>query len=34
MWKLLRFVFSEQMTVSEALEQGQSIIDAQLAERR
>jgi len=33
MWKLLRFVFSRQMTVAEALAQGQSIINAQLAAR-
>ena len=30
MWKLLRFVFSGQMSVAEALAQGQRIIDAQL----
>jgi ABC-type glycerol-3-phosphate transport system substrate-binding protein len=30
MWKLLRFVFSGQMSVSGALEQGQRIIEAQL----
>ena len=30
MWKLLRFVFSGQMGVGQALEQGQKIIEAQL----
>jgi len=30
MWKLLRFVFSGQMSVAEALQQGQRIIEAQL----
>jgi ABC-type glycerol-3-phosphate transport system substrate-binding protein len=30
MWKLLRFVFTGQMSVAEALQQGQRIIEAQL----
>jgi ABC-type glycerol-3-phosphate transport system substrate-binding protein len=32
LWKILRFVFSEQMTIDEALTQGQAIINVQLAE--
>jgi ABC-type glycerol-3-phosphate transport system substrate-binding protein len=32
LWKLLRFVFSGQMTIDDALAQGQAIIDAQAAE--
>lgn len=32
LWKLLRFVFSDQMTIDEALKQGQAIIDAQMKE--
>jgi maltose-binding protein MalE len=30
MWKLLRFIFSEQMTVEETLKQGQAIIEEKL----
>ena len=33
MWKLLRFVFSGQMSAAEALEQGQRIIETQLEQK-